>query len=62
LRFGKNGTLVSLPASGKAQKGNKFFVVLLMKQAFLLWDMEHWWGGLHNAYLGIWKGGGDPWN
>jgi len=31
LRFGKNGTLVSLSATGKAQKGRKFFVVLLMK-------------------------------
>jgi hypothetical protein len=30
LRFGKNGTLVSLSATGKAQKGRKFFVVLLM--------------------------------
>ena len=30
LRFGKNGTLVSLLASGKAQKGRKFFVILLM--------------------------------
>jgi hypothetical protein len=27
----KNGTLVSLSASGKAQKGRKFFVVLLME-------------------------------
>jgi hypothetical protein len=33
LRFGKNGTLVSLSASGKAQKGNKFFVVLLMSSS-----------------------------
>ena len=30
LTFGKNGTLVSLSAIGKAQKGSKFFVVLLM--------------------------------
>jgi hypothetical protein len=28
--WGKNGTLVSLSATGKAQKGRKFFVVLLM--------------------------------
>jgi hypothetical protein len=33
LRFGKNSTLVSLSASGKAQKGSKFFVVLLMLAA-----------------------------
>jgi len=38
LRFGKNGTLVSLSASGKAQKGNKFFVVLLM---YSLQIVEH---------------------
>jgi hypothetical protein len=31
LRFGENGTLVSLSANGKAQKGRKFFVVLLMQ-------------------------------
>jgi hypothetical protein len=30
LTFGKNGTLVSLSATGKAQKGRKFSVVLLM--------------------------------
>jgi hypothetical protein len=30
LRFGKNGKLVSLLATGKAQKGGKLFVVWLM--------------------------------
>jgi hypothetical protein len=30
LRFGKNGTLVSLSATGKAKKGRKLFEVLLM--------------------------------
>ena len=30
LRFGKNGTLVSLSATRKAKKGRKFFVVLLV--------------------------------
>jgi len=30
LRFGKNGTLVSLSGTRKAQKGRRFFVVLLM--------------------------------
>ena len=36
LTFGKNGTLVSLLASRKAQKGRKFFVVLLMSARYPL--------------------------
>jgi len=36
LRFGKNGTLVSLFATGKAQKGRKFFVFLLMSEVSII--------------------------